>query len=597
MITLNKKIYFDLHLEVDLLCKSNGVAGVLFRVKNSFNYYAFVIDKSKGTKSIIKMVNGNQISLLTINDGGIVLNDWHRVIIDLRAGDIKITIYDMEQAQINTQKVLTYTDYTFISGTVGLFVNNMRGFYFVNLTVLPMPCWSPWVPKNEINVVNPNASLYNEDFMSEISGKFDILDPTKASKSSDWIFVNNMALNKYGIQQKSDIMDLSSAKKPAILILKRADFSNGTFCVKFKTEQAEGMVSVIFKYSKGMSKMGQESETFYTFDMLNSQKNGQFLLRKFINNEPRELSSVGKLNGLSELGYTTQGLNHVCIETINSQITVKVGQNSNLFNVINIEDTSFPSGQVGIGTFNTNVLFTYLDVLPPMLNLTANDVSEIMKKDTSEIFIPSVTAIKRTSYELPQQPMRESAMGTITSLSSLLGSVLGNNYNRPTGQQTSQTEVKNVFGNENIAATGFEQCIEADTSDKRSNICRRIGGLKIIRDNCEKQFCSTCCRNKISSGDGNALRNCEKQCDRQNAVESSPSDFRRVCIESDNPDTEIYNYCSSKIKPSNLFEMKTCKVDMCNLCCITMDVIKGKNYAFNTMQQCFSECANSKYNF
>jgi hypothetical protein len=595
-LTLTKKIYFDFRLEVEILCKTNGVAGILFRVKNSFNYYAFVIDKNANSKSIIKVVDGYVHPLLTVNDGGIIVNDWHKVIIELKAGDMKITIYDIEQAQSNTEKILTYTDYTFISGTVGFFVNKMPGFFFFGLTVSPVNCWSPWLPKKDIQVINSNASIYSENFNSHIETKYDILDPTNADRASEWSLISSSRnANTYGIEQKSKILDLGSTKKPAMVILKRVNFSNGVFCVKFRTEVSEGMVSIIFKYSKGITKMGEVTETFYTFDMINSRTKGQFLFRKFKDGEPMELASVNKLSGVSELGYTTQGINHVCVEAINSQITIKVGQNSNPTDIINIEDSSFASGLVGVGTYNTPALFTYLDVMPPTLKLTENDVNDIMKKDTSDLWLPSISAIKRASYELPPQSIRDSAVTTILSLSSTLGSVLGFNFNRPTPKQIGQTEVKTIFAVDKAVKLGWEKCVESKTIDDRDNICRRMFENEFKRKQCENKdnFCNMCCENTVSVEDRTVMWNCKKQCGNQNAIEVSPNDYTKVCMESDNPQTGVYNYCSRKIEANDVSKIKTCKIDMCNLCCMTLDVMKNKKYSFNTIMQCYQECSTS----
>ncbi len=48
MMLLHRKSFFDFNLNVDILVKDTGKAGIAFRIQNNFNYYAFLINKRKG---------------------------------------------------------------------------------------------------------------------------------------------------------------------------------------------------------------------------------------------------------------------------------------------------------------------------------------------------------------------------------------------------------------------------------------------------------------------------------------------------------------------------------------------------------------------
>ena len=66
--------------------------------------------------------------------------------------------------------------------------------------------------------------------------------------------------------------------------------------------------------------------------------------------------------------------------------------------------------------------------------------------------------------------------------------------------------------------------------------------------------------------------------------------YKSVCIQSDNPNTNIYDYCDKKLE-NDLDAKKVCKLDMCNLCCSTMDTIKKVNFSVESMKKCFQDCS------
>lgn len=54
-----------------------GVFGFLFRVTDAFNYYAVVLDSVKKEKRVVKVVNGKEDILATVEDGGYSQNEWY----------------------------------------------------------------------------------------------------------------------------------------------------------------------------------------------------------------------------------------------------------------------------------------------------------------------------------------------------------------------------------------------------------------------------------------------------------------------------------------------------------------------------------------
>ena len=86
---------------------------------------------------------------------------------------------------------------------------------------------------------------------------------------------------------------------------------------------------------------------------------------------------------------------------------------------------------------------------------------------------------------------------------------------------------------------------------------------------------------------------CKKSCYRATAAENTNDDYVNTCINTTNPTQNVYNYCMNKMKDYDMNLSKFCKIDMCNLCCVTMDPIKKKIYSFDNTKKCFEDCSKS----
>lgn len=40
---------------------------------------------------------------------------------------------------------------------------------------------------------------------------------------------------------------------------------------------------------------------------------------------------------------------------------------------------------------------------------------------------------------------------------------------------------------------------------------------------------------------------------------------------------------------------EACKLDMCNLCCVTMDAVKNKSYSIKNLKNCYNDCSKGIY--
>jgi len=112
------KIQYDFDFQVEVLTRSKGVFGIVFRMRDYFNFLAFEIDQNTGSKKMIKMKNGIKTELISVNDGGISQNNWFKVLIEARKGKFVIrsgeskTYRDFTAAPI----VFKFEDHDFAHG-------------------------------------------------------------------------------------------------------------------------------------------------------------------------------------------------------------------------------------------------------------------------------------------------------------------------------------------------------------------------------------------------------------------------------------------------------------------------------------------------
>jgi hypothetical protein len=88
-----------------------------------------------------------------------------------------------------------------------------------------------------------------------------------------------------------------------------------------------------------------------------------------------------------------------------------------------------------------------------------------------------------------------------------------------------------------------------------------------------------------------------KSCHKATISIPKNNDYVNTCIQSKTPDGNAYSYCDNKFYQYDKATINGCKKDMCNLCCVTMDAMKQKNYSYDNIDRCFNDCTNSKLFF
>ena len=471
ILKVEGKQYYDFKLTVEVLVKSKGIAGVVFRMKDAFNYYAFYIDKSSGWKALVKVTNGVQTFLSKVRDGGILVNNWHRIEITTIASHIRVFIYDLEQKnKTSSEKIIEGTDTTFASGSVGLFVNMMEGFYFDNLQVVANRCWTPWIPSKGLKIATPLSAVYYENFSGTFSEKFNSQDSDAMQDGpSEWKMNQYASMQQGpGLYQNSLVFDNSPTRRPTMALLRKKLFTNGGITVSFVPMNSDGIVSIIFKYRQDKAPTGSTTEMFYIFEMINSPSNPQFVLRRFLNGIVKELYSIDKpVQNL--LGYKPSLRHTVLIESLGENIKIKLSVvGSEMVELLSIKDSAIGSGLVGVGTFKVKCNFSAIEIFPPFLQLTESDKNKILTTDGNEIYFPSMQGLVVRNGSNDNKPLANNASEGNTKNN-------GKTSGMTSGDKTSSSNT----------AVGWKTCIKHASVKDRNLYCERSFNFPVSQTKCK----------------------------------------------------------------------------------------------------------------
>lgn len=61
-------------MKASIMMNDNGALGLLFRVMDLMNYYAFVVDREHKVKKVVKVLEGQETVLALVEDGGFIVN-------------------------------------------------------------------------------------------------------------------------------------------------------------------------------------------------------------------------------------------------------------------------------------------------------------------------------------------------------------------------------------------------------------------------------------------------------------------------------------------------------------------------------------------
>lgn len=374
---IKNKNYFNFEFIGDILItEKRGMAGVVFRKSNDFSYYALAISPEGGRKSIIKSKGGIVSNILTENDGGILLNSWHRIKIRAVANKINIEIKDLES---NSQPVhMNFDDSEYVRGGICLFSTSMSNVGFDNISVKPIPCNKQWQPRKDIKVIPKTSNSFVDNFGGLISSKYAQKDSKYTGNvTTEWTMRSKTDKknknSEYGITQNKDVCD-DQSNTPSILINKKQLFSNGVFKVKFISKTDKGTISLIFKYSLLKDITGSQTESYYCFDFnaYDRAENNTYVLRKYENNKFSNLKTYNvndlPMSSPKDMipGFKKDVKIKALVSVEDSILEFYVSWNDKDYVKIGSYNDSNPLkyGKIGVGTNCSSANFRHIEIGP-----------------------------------------------------------------------------------------------------------------------------------------------------------------------------------------------------------------------------------------
>lgn len=401
MLIQKTRNLYDAEIKVDILVTSEGITGLVFKFIDRFNFYALVINTqtsdNKNYKAIVKMNQGKLTTLNKIEDGGILINNWHKIKLNTISNSFIIEVQDLENK--SPKKTLMATDADFVQGKVGFFSTNTEGVYFDKFSISSHTCWQPWQPRADLEIRTNSVNIYHEEFLGNLETKYDLIEPNNTENGPMKFKLNYVETpgEDAGLNQLKATYDTSQLRKPVMAINKKVMYTSGIYKVGFKGLDAGGAVSIIFKYNVFGAK---KAEIFYCFDLIDTIDNtNRYVLRKFENNTAQTLVTVNNLNDNKitsngfQLGYKQSKKVKVIVNCNRNNIVIKISfDGSDLVKVLDYKD-KFPikSGLVGVGTHATRVNFYSIETTPFVGILTESAVSNYLSSDNERI-LPGVTS-------------------------------------------------------------------------------------------------------------------------------------------------------------------------------------------------------------
>ena len=154
---------------------------------------------------------------------------------------------------------------------------------------------------------------------------------------------------------------------------------------------------------------------------------------------------------------------------------------------------------------------------------------------------------------------------------------------------SSSSSSSSSFSKSNRSFTmGWEKCINIKTNEERHAYCNNIKSDP-LRTSCNSDFCTSCCNSNISDSLGNLKHQCIKTC-YQSTSSDKNADISGTCINSPTQ-SNAYTYCDSSMNGKDSGFITKCKLDMCNLCCATVDAMLDAPSSSKTEANCFNMCS------
>lgn len=155
---------------------------------------------------------------------------------------------------------------------------------------------------------------------------------------------------------------------------------------------------------------------------------------------------------------------------------------------------------------------------------------------------------------------------------------------------------KNV---ENSKIINWGVCLTNTNLNQRNTYCNSITNIEFTKNECKQNYCGYCCENNIDKSKQNIIHQCMKSCyniyvKSEEIPNISIEEVRKNSIEKclNKDENTVYNYCDNNFKSCDA-KIK-CKIDMCNLCCSTVDIFSKEKTTNYDQKYCLLKCSESK---
>lgn len=419
--------------------------------------------------------------------------------------------------------------------------------------------------------------------------------------------------------QLSSIYSTDENEEGSILLLKNKNCDKGFIRVKGKVpllieDEAREYQAQKTKVSTGKRALGivfkyKDQDNFYLLEIFNDN---------LIRIRKKTLGSYSLIAQNPLVGFEFGVWFKIMLFIKNNHFSVRFFKDSNKpdYNEVfpeDLIDDDLKFGRIGLYSFKTQVYFSDFETY----KFNPNNAKDIKNVEIKPLFIDenedinvkkeaerlnSITSEVMDRHMGIVKPGGRSKNDALVMMANAAGKKISGETLKP-GDNINENISKYNFiisqMNKNVERYTWKNCLMHQTPEKKLSSCKILFSSEKDVKNCEKNFCGTCCDKLV--GTFYIKNNHRYLCKRQCYILSYPSNKIKIwnkCLVPDQFSSSFYDYCNRAFE-SDIEGNSRCKVDMCRLCCVNVDIVNpiGKNIPLMSMgllKRCNDECAKCK---
>ena len=513
---------------------------VVFQYKNHMNYDYIVFDSFNHSIFVKCKQNGIDILLREIKTVSFQIKKWNNIIIKVNNQSLYINLNEKDISLDITGIDKIYQQIGFIQSNVNF---------------------------HSIEIKHINKAKHQEKFLSPlIQSKSTIEYVETFRKPLELSYSLEGTKSDWRINHQFKRIEMRSNKKSlSMILLKKKILSFGKYTIRFK------LLSEIHSYS-------------YVSIIFNYKSNKEYLL---LNISESSISLFDSSKTLLAKSYNESAINFNLVNTIvveSNEENYDIYFNKKL--LFSYETQFLQLSQVGLGGSLCDIAFTYLSLSPLELQFTDNDKQFIINsKNQKHIILPDINKINKAYLTITSNKT------SLKEKISFLNSVIGNINIITSSSSEALTSLRDSFNIEKeklifLYRNDINKCSLYKTFNSRELFCLSSFKSDIEKEKCNKDFCSSCCSYKITSNKENIIHYCTKKCNKQQILEENNDDINNI--------DEICFNNNGYLLCNNLHEnlIHDCRIDMCKLCCSSLEKMKNIKFSFSLISQCNNKCEN-----